>query len=51
VNLYEFATLFRDALHCPDALFLDGTVSSLYAPSLSRNDRKIDLGPMIAVVQ
>jgi uncharacterized protein YigE (DUF2233 family) len=51
VNLYEFATLFRDRLHCPNALFLDGTVSSLYAPSLGRNDRKIDLGPMIGVVQ
>ncbi len=25
VNFYEFATLFRDKLHCPDALFLDGT--------------------------
>jgi uncharacterized protein YigE (DUF2233 family) len=51
VNLYEFAALFRDGLHCPNALFLDGTVSSLYAPSLGRNDRKTDLGPMIGVVQ
>jgi uncharacterized protein YigE (DUF2233 family) len=51
MNLYEFAALFRDALHCPNALFLDGTVSSLYAPGLGRNDQKIDLGPMIGVVQ
>ena len=32
VTFYELATLFRDKLHCPDALFLDGTISSLYAP-------------------
>jgi len=51
VSFYEFATLFRDVLHCPDALFLDGTVSSLYSPLLRRNDRKIDLGPMIGVVE
>ena len=50
VNLHEFATLFRDVLHCPDALFFDGTVSSLYAPSLNRNDKKIDLGPIIGIV-
>jgi uncharacterized protein YigE (DUF2233 family) len=51
VSFYEFATLFRDKLHCSDALFLDGTVSSLYAPPLGRNDRKIKLGPIIGVVQ
>ena len=49
VNFYEFAILFRDVLHCPNALFLDGTVSSLCAPSLKRNDRKIDLGPIIGI--
>ena len=47
---YQFATLFRDTLHCPDALFLDGTISSLHAPELTRSDKKIDLGPMIGVV-
>ena len=31
VNFYEFATLFRDELHCPDALYLDGVISSLHA--------------------
>jgi DNA-binding NarL/FixJ family response regulator len=35
----------------PDALFLDGTVSSLYAPALKRNDFRMDLGPMIGVVK
>lgn len=51
VNFHEFATLFRDALHCPDALFLDGTISSLYAPPLRRNDFRMDLGPIIAVTE
>lgn len=49
VSFHEMATLFRDTLKCPDALFLDGTVSSLYAPPLQRNDRKMDLGPMIGI--
>jgi uncharacterized protein YigE (DUF2233 family) len=51
VSFYELATLFRDKLHCANALFLDGTVSSLYAPQLGRNDRKIKLGPIIGVAQ
>jgi len=51
VNLYEFATLFRDVLHCPDALFFDGTVSSLYAPVLQRNDKRMDLGPIIGITR
>ncbi|MBL9145698.1 MAG: phosphodiester glycosidase family protein [Verrucomicrobiaceae bacterium] len=49
VSFHELATLFRDVLKCPDALFLDGTVSSLYAPPLKRSDKKMDLGPMIGV--
>ena len=51
VNFHEFATLFRDVLHCPDALFLDGTISSLYAPTLKRSDRKMDLGPVIGITE
>jgi uncharacterized protein YigE (DUF2233 family) len=49
VNFYELATLFRDVLKCPDALFLDGTVSSLFAEALKRSDKKMDLGPMLGV--
>lgn len=51
MNFYEFATLFRDELNCPDALYLDGVISNLYAPPLRRNDRKADLGPIIGVVE
>jgi uncharacterized protein YigE (DUF2233 family) len=49
MNIHEFAVLFRDGLKCPDALYFDGTVSSLYAPPLKRADRLIDLGPMIGI--
>jgi uncharacterized protein YigE (DUF2233 family) len=49
VTFYEFASFFRDSLHCRDALYLDGTISSLYAPSLKREDRGSDMGPMLGV--
>ena len=51
VNFFEFATLFRNTLHCTDALYLDGTVSSLYSAGLKRNDIRADLGPIIGVSQ
>jgi uncharacterized protein YigE (DUF2233 family) len=51
VNFYELATYFRDELHCTDALYLDGVVSSLYSADLQRNDSTADLGPIIGVVQ
>ncbi len=51
VNFYELATYFRDELHCPDALYLDGVVSSLYSTDLQRNDSRADLGPIIGVLQ
>ena len=36
VSFDAFARLFRDALNCPNALFLDGgSASSLYAPTLN----------------
>lgn len=51
VNFYELAAYFRDELHCPDALYLDGVVSSLYSFDLKRNDNRADLGPIIGVVR
>jgi uncharacterized protein YigE (DUF2233 family) len=51
VNFHEFAKFFRDTLHCPDALFLDGTISSLHSTQLGRSDFKMDLGPIIGVVE
>ncbi len=51
VTFIEFAHLFKDALGCRDALFLDGSVSSLYAPSLGRTDGLAPLGPIIGAVE
>jgi uncharacterized protein YigE (DUF2233 family) len=49
VTFYEFAGFFRDVLHCREALYLDGTISSLYAPSLNREDLGFDMGPILGV--
>ncbi len=51
VTFYRFATLFRDRLHCSNALFLDGSVSSLYAPDFGRDDELLPLGPIVGVVE
>lgn len=50
VTFFAFASLFRDALHCDNALFLDGSISALYAPDLGRDDFTLPMGPMIGVV-
>lgn len=51
VTFYQFATLFKDELHCPNALFLDGGIASaLYAPSIDKHDKK-EMGVMIGVVE
>jgi uncharacterized protein YigE (DUF2233 family) len=49
VTFEVFAKFFRDQLHCPDALYLDGSISSIYAPSVQRADYLWPLGPIIAV--
>ena len=51
VSLGRFARFFRDALKCPDALYFDGHVSSLWAPSLGRQDPGKGLGPLVVVVK
>jgi uncharacterized protein YigE (DUF2233 family) len=49
VTFYAFARLFRDALNCPNALFLDGSISSLFAPNLNRADALAPIGPIVGV--
>lgn len=51
VTFYEFAVFFRDRLGCKDALYLDGVVSSLYAPAVGRSDSTHMLGPMFGVTE
>ena len=50
VTFGAFARLFRDDLGCRNALFLDGSVSSLYAPNLGRSDVSRPLGPLVGAV-
>jgi uncharacterized protein YigE (DUF2233 family) len=48
VTFWEFAQLFRARLGSRNALFLDGGISSLYAPALRRLDSLYPMGPIIA---
>lgn len=50
VNFHRFARLFRDVLETPNALFMDGNVSRLFAPDLNRHDAGFPMGPILGVV-
>jgi uncharacterized protein YigE (DUF2233 family) len=50
VTFFEFASLFREKLGCDNALFLDGSISALYAPELQRDDFTLPMGPIVGVV-
>lgn len=50
VNFHTFGMLFRDHLNLPNALFLDGSISRLYAPNLNRVGFGFSLGPIVGVV-
>jgi uncharacterized protein YigE (DUF2233 family) len=50
VNFYHFARFFRDQLGVPQALYLDGRVSRLYAPGIGRADIGLPIGPIIGTV-
>lgn len=47
VSFGAFARLFRDDLKCANALYLDGSISSLWAPG-SRQDEFWPVGPIVA---
>lgn len=51
VNFHSFARLFKDGLGVPNALYLDGAVSKVYAPALERNESGLDMGPIVGVVR
>jgi uncharacterized protein YigE (DUF2233 family) len=50
VTFHEFASLFRDRLGTPEALYFDGNISRLYAPSVGRSDAGFAMGPIVGVV-
>ena len=39
VSFHATATLFRDALACPNALYLDGEISAISAPRIEPRER------------
>ncbi len=50
VNLYDFATFFRDSLKCPNALYLDGSISRLWLPANGhRPAQPENFGPIVTV--
>jgi uncharacterized protein YigE (DUF2233 family) len=51
VTFWEFASLFKDDLQAENALFFDGSVSSLYAPEINRNDGFLPIGPMVGAIE
>lgn len=49
VTFHAFARVFRDVLKTPNALYLDGSISRLYAPDIGRNDFGFQMGPIVGV--
>jgi uncharacterized protein YigE (DUF2233 family) len=47
VSLGKFARFFRDELKAPNALYFDGSVSSLWDPANGQQDSHSELGPII----
>lgn len=50
VTFYDFAVFFRDRLGARDALYLDGSVSSIFAPQLDRQGGGL-FGPILGIVE
>lgn len=51
VSFGTLALLMRDHVKAKEALFLDGTVSSLWHPASGRMDSSYPLGPLIVVTR
>jgi uncharacterized protein YigE (DUF2233 family) len=49
MNLWKFAVVFRDALGCPDALYLDGFISALWEEDAGR-DGDLHKGPFASAI-
>lgn len=51
VSFGKLARFFRDGLHVKDALYFDGSVSSLWDPAAGRQDARVPLGPIIVAIK
>ena len=47
----DLANWICDVLDAPNALYLDGTISSVDIPAMKRRDSLFPMGPIIAVVE
>lgn len=50
VNFHTFGRYFRDVLTLPNALYLDGNISRLWAPQINRSDFGFAMGPVVGLV-
>jgi uncharacterized protein YigE (DUF2233 family) len=50
VNFYQFAQFFKQNLKIDNALYLDGSISSLYLYKTKRHDKTFNLGPIVAEI-
>jgi uncharacterized protein YigE (DUF2233 family) len=50
VSFGKFARVFAGPLGCRNALYFDGSVSSLWAPANRRMDSLVPIGPMIVAI-
>ncbi|EPG38053.1 phosphodiester glycosidase family protein [Acinetobacter colistiniresistens] len=50
VSFYQFAQFFKQQLKIDNALYLDGSISSLYSIHSKRHDKRFNLGPIVAEV-
>ena len=51
VNLHTFASFFSEVLECRDALYLDGSLSGLYAPPIKRDGAGLEYVGILAVTR
>lgn len=50
VSFYQFAQFFKQQLKVDNALYLDGSISSLYSSQTKRHDKTFNLGPIVGEV-
>ncbi|MDP3341783.1 MAG: phosphodiester glycosidase family protein [Frigidibacter sp.] len=50
VNFHSFGRFFRDVLDTPEALYLDGSISRIYAPELGRDQGGRPMGPIVGLL-
>jgi uncharacterized protein YigE (DUF2233 family) len=51
VSFGKIARMMRDQLGCPNALYLDGYVSSLWDGASGRNNQDSMIGPMVVILE